>query len=223
MIQYISLVRPDAEGETQPYGEYLTTASGSEFPWLDPEGFSTETSGGHGSHTAGTAAGATITSPVQLEPCTGGDELGCLGGCLDSDTIDYLTSDSMFDPDTLCPRFDCDGYGENLNNCLDDDTVEMLTTHGGVAPGAKLSIFDVSLDGAFVWAELALNGLWEAARETSCKIHSNSWGGTGVCTVDDLAVSFDEYMYEVGAASSSWRCRGVRFEFCFFSFVLLML
>lgn len=198
VIQYISLVRPDAEGEEQPYGDYFTTTRGSAFPWLDPEGFSTEETGGHGSHAAGTAAGATITSPAQLEACTGGDELGCLGSCLDSSDIDNLTSDLVFDPDTLCPRFDCDGYGKSLGNCLDDDTAYLLTTNGGVAPGAKLAIFDVSLDGTFVWAELALNGLWEAVNETGCKVHSNSWGGTGVCTVDDLAVSFDEYMYEVG-------------------------
>lgn len=200
VIQYISLVRPDAEGEEQPYGDYLTTTFGSEFPWLDPEGFSTETTGGHGSHTAGTAAGTTITFPVQLEACARGEELGCLGGCLDSNTIEDLTSDFIFDPDTLCPRFDCDGYGKSLNNCLDDDTADMLTRNGGVAPGAKLAIFDVSLDGTFVWAELALNGLWEATSETGCKVHSNSWGGTGICTVDDQAVSFDQYMYEVGAA-----------------------
>lgn len=197
IVQYISLIRQDVAGDAQPYGDYYTTNNGQQFPWYSAEGFATETPGGHGSHTAGTAAGATLTSPVEIGTCSGDDELGCVGSCLNTSYVETLTSNLVINVDTLCPKFDCDGRGDALDSCLSDDTVETLTAHGGVASGAQLSIFDVSADGISVWAELALNGLWDAANDTGCVVHSNSWGADGDCTVDTSSVAFDRYMYEV--------------------------
>ena len=45
------------------------------------------------------------------------------------------------DLDRLCPRYDCDGLGEEY--CLDDDEGSTLAAHGGIARGAKLAIFDI--------------------------------------------------------------------------------
>lgn len=207
IVQYISLIRQDVAGDVQPYGDYTTTINGQQFPWYSAEGFTTETPGGHGSHTAGTAAGATLTSPVEIGTCSGDDVLGCIGSCLNTSYVETLTSNLEIDLDTLCPKFDCDGRWGALDSCLSDDTVETLTTHGGIASGAQLSIFDVSPDGVSVWAELALNGLWDAVNDTGCVVHSNSWGGDGDCAVDASSVAFDLYMYEVrrGVGGLSWR------------------
>lgn len=160
-------------------------------------GFATEFEGGHGSHTAGTAAGVMLDSPDELE-CGDGEELGCLGGCFDSDVLDAMVEDTTeVDIEVFCPAHDCDGFESDF--CLDDGP-EMLAANGGVAPGAKISVFDViSDDSLTVWAFLAENGLWEAAEETGCKVHSNSWGTTELnCEVDAFSVAFDTYMYEVG-------------------------
>lgn len=217
IVQYISLVRPDVAGDDQPYGDYYTTLGGQQVPWYSAEGFTTETPGGHGSHTAGTAAGATITSPVEVESCSGDDELGCVGSCLNTSYVDTLSTNLAVNVDTLCPRFDCDGLGDDFDLCLSDDTVETLTVNGGVAPGAQLAIFDVSADGVAVWAELALNGLWDAVVETGCVVHSNSWGGDGDCTVDSSSVTFDHYMYEVRRGMAAcWTFVGERFAFFFY-------
>lgn len=197
IVQYISLVRPDIEGVEQPYGDSFTSTYGNQYPFYETEGFATEEEGGHGSHTAGTAAGATVTSPAQLGNCAGGEELGCVGSCLNSSYIDQLTSNELLNIDTMCPNFDCDGAVEDYPYCLTDDVPETLSAHGGVAPGAKLAVYDVSVDGEAIWAVLALNELWMAANETGCVIHSNSWGGDGSCAVDSASEAFDAYMYEV--------------------------
>ena len=153
--------------------------------------------GGHGSHTAGIAAGLILESPEEVE-CGDGEELGCLGGCFDSDVLDAMVEDTAaVDIEVFCPAHDCDGFETDL--CLDDG-LEMLTNNGGVAPGAKISVFDVvSDDSLSVWAFLAENGLWEAAEETGCKVHACSWGTTDLnyCEVDAFSVAFDTYMYEV--------------------------
>lgn len=197
IVQYIGLVRGSVGGDDEPYGDYYTTSRGSKIPWYDVDGFTTEQEGGHGSHTAGTAAGATLTSPVQIGSCSDEDELGCVGGCLDPSYIEELTSNSYVDIDTLCPKFGCDGSDATSGVCLSDDTVDTLTAHGGVAPGAKISVFDVSLDGTFIWAELAGNGLWRAVNSTGSAIHSNSWGGNSGCSVDPTSALYDEYMFAV--------------------------
>lgn len=158
-------------------------------------GFATEFEGGHGSHTAGTAAGAILGSAEELE-CGDGEELGCVGGCFDSELLDDMASDDLFDFDTFCPAHNCGGFDSEL--CLDDG-LEMLTKNDGVAPGAKISVFDViSDDSLTVWAFLAGNGLWDAAENTGTKVHSNSWGTIELnCEVDASSVLFDTYMYEV--------------------------
>lgn len=163
-------------------------------------GFATEVSGGHGSHTAGTAAGLMLDAPAELEGCGADEELGCVGGCFESNDLDQLATNAEVNVDTLCPAHLCDGWAGNGVPCLSTDAVGTLTTHGGVAPGAKIAVFDVSADddGQVVWASLALNGLWDAVEDTTCKVHSNSWAGSGTCQVDSLSVEFDGYMYEVG-------------------------
>lgn len=169
---------------------------------LHPQGFVTETPGGHGSHTAGTAAGVMIDNPAELDGCSDGFELGCVGGCFASSDLDALTSDSEISLDALCPEHNCDGL-ESYGICLDDygdgddAVVEVLTAHAGVAAGAKISVFDVSVDGVLIWAELAMNGLWDAVEATGCVVHSNSWGGEPTCETDTMSTTFDDYMYKV--------------------------
>lgn len=98
--------------------------------------------------------------------------------------------------ETFCPAHDCDGVDTSL--CF-DDPLEMLPMSGGVAPGAKIAVFDViSDDSLAVLSFLAENGLWDAVENTGAKVHSNSWGTTELsCEVDSLSVAFDTYMYEV--------------------------
>lgn len=140
-----------------------------------------------------------LDSPAELEGCSIFEELGCVGGCFGSKDLDDLVANNDINLDTLCPAHGCDGWGESGIPCLANDTVATLTTHGGVAPGAKIAVFDVSAeDGLLVWAGLALSGLWDAVENTGCKVHSNSWAGQATCEVDIMSVDFDSYMYEVG-------------------------
>lgn len=167
-------------------------------PCVRSPGFATEFEGGHGSHTAGTAAGVILDSPPELE-CGDGEELSCFGGCFDSTVLDDAATNKEFNIQTFCPAFDCDGLGDDHPLCF-DDAVETLTTNGGVAQGAKISVFDViSDDSLLVYAFIAENGLWDAVENTGCKVHSNSWGTTGsTCETDVFTVAYDGYMYEVG-------------------------
>ncbi len=166
-------------------------------------GFATEFEGGHGSHTAGTAAGAILESPSELE-CGDGEELSCFGGCFESMVLDDAATNTEFNVQTFCPAFDCDGLGDGHLLCF-DDAVETLTTNGGVAQGAKISVFDViSDDSLLVYASVAGNGLWDAVENTGCKVHSNSWGSTGsTCETDVFTTAYDGYMYEVGFEHAS--------------------
>lgn len=162
-------------------------------------GFGTETPGGHGSHTAGTAAGAILTTSTATCDEDAGESPGCVGGCIDATA---LQSNLEFDVDTMCPEYECDGYGADYEFCLQDDAQTVLASNGGVAQGAKLAIFDASPDGARVFATLAGNGLWEAANGTGAVVHSNSWGSDTLCTVDPTSAAFDEYMYNVSGVST---------------------
>ena len=161
-------------------------------------GFTTELEGGHGSHTAGTAAGVMLDSPAELD-CGDGEELGCLGGCFDSTVLDDLAADGDLDFETFCPAHDCDGLGEDQLSCF-DDAMETLAANSGVAPGAQIAVFDVgSDDEEFIWAFFAGgNGLWDAAEDTGSKVHSNSWGTSTLdCETDTFSTEYDRYMHEV--------------------------
>lgn len=166
---------------------------GRSFPWYSASGFGLDVYEGHGTHTAGSAAGATLHSPANITACNISGDAGCLGGCLSLLGEDYLEEGEL-DVDTLCPMHGCDGT-EGV--CLSDDVAQTVTDNGGVARGAKLSIFDVSVDGTHVLGSLALNGLWASTEGSGCYVHSNSWGGDGDCAVDLESMAYDVYMYEV--------------------------
>lgn len=139
-----------------------------------------------------------LNSPTELESCGVDEELGCIGGCFESTILDDMATNIFVDFDTLCTAHGCDGMNEYGIPCLSSDANGTLATHGGVAPGAKISVFDVTPDdGLSVWADLALNGLWDAVEDTGCKVHSNSWASEGTCAIDFMSIAFDGYMYQV--------------------------
>lgn len=184
IVQYIRLVREDYAGSSEQSG----------VSWYDELGFGLDMEAGHGTHTAGSAAGSTLASPAETATCEAGSEVSCVGKCLTTAEATEAALDNLLTWDTLCPQFDCDGTS---GACLSDDVSETLTDNGGIARGAKIAVFDVSIDGAAVWASLAENGLWDATEGTGCMLHSNSWGGDFDCNIDSETASFDQYMYEV--------------------------
>lgn len=186
------MVREDYAGS--PYGETFGTQNGGVFSWYDEPGFGLDMEAGHGTHTAGSAAGSTLATPAETVTCEAGSEVSCVGKCLTTAEATAAAADNLLTWDTLCPQFDCDGAG---GACLSDDVSETLTDNGGIARGAKIAVFDVSIDGTAVWASLAGNGLWNATEGTGCMVHSNSWGGDLNCNIDSETASFDQYMYEV--------------------------
>lgn len=194
IVQYIRLVREDSPTQSPSF----STAYGNVFPWMDPYGFGVDTPDGHGTHTAGSAAGASLTTPAKSETCSGTDRLGCLGECLNTTYVDALLNGGNWLGDfaTLCPQFDCDGNGDHIA-CLDEDVATTLTENGGIAQGAQLAIFDVSIDGLSIFADSANTGLWAATDGTGCMLHSNSWGSDTKCVMDASSVLYDQYMYEV--------------------------
>ncbi|CAN0399243.1 unnamed protein product, partial [Ectocarpus fasciculatus] len=90
-------------------------------------------------------------------------------------------------------KYECDLHWEIP--CLSDDRSETLEDAKGVAPGAKLAVLDL---GTSDMLEQALGGtMWEVSAGTGARIHSASWGFIeDICTVDESAVSFDEWAYE---------------------------
>ena len=89
------------------------------------------------------------------------------------------------------------GCSDSINDvCLGDDVSKILADHGGMAQGAKLAIFDIFLD-IFGLADTAGNGLWEACLDTGCKLHSNSYGSDGLCTLSPMEPEYDDFMYKV--------------------------
>ncbi|CAM9830520.1 unnamed protein product, partial [Ectocarpus sp. 13 AM-2016] len=90
-------------------------------------------------------------------------------------------------------KYDCDVYWETA--CLSDDRSETLEDAKGVAPGAKLAVLDLGSSDSL---EQALGGtMWEVSAGTGARVHSASWGFIDEpCTVDESAVSFDEWAYE---------------------------
>lgn len=202
IIQYINLVKPDSlPGD---HGSAFSTTGGFTIPWLPGDDFEADEVAGHGTHTAGSAAGATLNTPAETATaCSGTEVLGCVGGCIDGDRSSFgddalttLPSYAHFDVDIdrLCPMADCDE--ETDPRCLSDDVAQTLTDHGGMAQGAKLAIFDV-FHGERGLTQFAGNALWLPCLEAGCKIHSASLGSDDVCVVESLDVLYDEFMYEV--------------------------
>lgn len=185
-------MREDFAGS--PYTEEFTTEDGRVYSWYDELGFGLDLEAGHGTHTAGSAAGSTLATPAEPVTCEAGSEVGCVGKCLTPAEAAEAASSNLLPWNILCPQFNCDG---SVGACLSQDVSETLTDNGGVARGAKISVFDVSIDGTAVWASLAENGLWDATEGTGCMLHSNSWGGDGNCNIDSETAAFDQYMYEV--------------------------
>lgn len=201
IIQYIDLVKSDSKPGS--HGEYYTTESGGQFPWLDVTDFEQDEGAGHGTHTAGSAAGATINTPANTANCIDPDVLSCVGGCISTSTSfdDLVSTYSQYftlDLDRLCPMFDCvSNYPEEM--CLSDDVAETLTEHGGMARGAKLAIFDVFHEEIGGLGSFAGNGVWEACKEAGCKLHSNSYGADLYCGMSEVDVDYDNFMYDVSS------------------------
>lgn len=169
------------------------------FAWVPGTEFGQDSVAGHGTHTAGSAAGATLSIPAETVTCDTTQVLGCAGGCIDKNMAvmdDDLLSDEketleIADLDRLCPSFGCSG-----DQCLGGNKGKTLTENGGVAQGAKLAIADIFFMGAGLSSYAGTN-LWDACNGAGCKIHSNSYGTDLNCSVDALDVRHDEWMYNV--------------------------
>lgn len=194
IIQYIDMVNPDSV-----YSSY-STPQGGLYPLLTADQFGEDDEAGHGTHTAGSAAGATLNSPAETLTCSGTESLSCVGACIDGTDDDLVTFYVQYysgllgaDLDRLCPMYGCDDATEP---CLTDDVSETLTANGGVAQGAKLSIFDVFFDDVALIDSLG-NDVWEPCSEAGCRLHSSSLGADAECAVLPWDVFYDEYMYQV--------------------------
>lgn len=75
---------------------------------------------GHGTHTAGSAAGATLNDPAVTANCSSTEELGCIGECFNSSELESFIEDVSYPLDfhTWCPQHECDGYGEDYVPCM---------------------------------------------------------------------------------------------------------
>lgn len=192
--------RAEAGGETDQADTLFDFSSAFD---EGQDGHGTHTAGtAHRTHTAGTAVGDTLECPDTTETCAPEQTLGCIGQCLSMNDDTSLLNDGFRTWDTLCPQFDCDNFEDP---CLGEDVCATLTKARGVAPGAKISFFDVSVDGYNVSAYLAMNGLWESTNGTGSFLHSNSWGYDNDCCVDSLTLAYDKYMYEVRREVYLWR------------------
>lgn len=186
VIQYIDFIKPDSAAGTE------STA----YSWIPADGFGDDDKAGHGTHTAGTAAGATLNNPAETVECAAGQTLSCVGACIDAvgsddDLVAY--SYQADDIDRQCPMFGCD---DETEPCLGDDVAATLSENGGMAQGAKLAIFDVASSEDFL-SDFAGNNLWEPCLEAGCKIHSGSFGSDGTCELGSMDVVYDDFMYQV--------------------------
>ena len=206
VIQYIDLIKTGSNPEPTVVS---TAADGGYVYVYSSGGFQGDVVEGHGTHVAGSAAGATLNSPVETVVCDGTKVPGCVGGCIngatstwgdDLLTMSYNGGPYDADVDRICPMLGCDDATETW--CLNDDVEQTLTEHGGVAQGAKLAFFDVvALKGTQEeWlVRHPGNGLWEPCLEAGCKVHSNSWGedSNPDCILEALDVGYDDFMYKV--------------------------
>ena len=161
-------------------------------------GFHRDKAGGHGTHTTGTAAGNARDSSYTTQSCPGEQsEPACAGGCISpEDVTDYLAN-GVFDTETNCPAYECDGEGLDSPSCLGEDVVETLIHNEGIAPEAQIAFFDISFTGSDYNVEVASNFLWNATFGTGAMIHSNSWGSYTGCQTRELEFTYDTFMYEV--------------------------
>ncbi|CAN0198488.1 unnamed protein product, partial [Ectocarpus sp. 6 AP-2014] len=197
IIQYINLIKSDdTEGS---HGDSFTTSLGQQYPWLSADHFEYDYEAGHGTHVAGSVAGATLNTPAELISCNDTETMSCVGACVDDDEandVDDLATPyvEIADLDRLCPLFsdyDCDVL--ETDKCLSDDVAETLTNNGGMAQGAKLAIFDAFYDN-FGLSPFVGTGLWEPCADADCKIHSNSYGGDFECSLGPNDVLYDGWM-----------------------------
>ncbi|CAM9611967.1 unnamed protein product, partial [Hapterophycus canaliculatus] len=190
VIQYIELIKAEEADD----GASLFSG-GVLYPFVPSDDFNRDDSLGHGTHTAATVAGSTLSTPAETVACkTGsGKVVGCAGGCIypSSDAKDSYSDDDGID--RLCPMFDCVG-GDTEEQCLGDDVGETLSDHGGVAQGAKIAVMDIFFDD-YSYGDLAGNGLWEACLSAGCKIHSNSYGVDKRCELSSVDLLYDDFMY----------------------------
>lgn len=187
------------------FDDTSTSSSSSSSSVSFTGGFYKDTVRGHGTWTAGIAAGAiSESSGVTEEDCYGNELPGCAGGCIATSDVDVLSNNGYFDLDVFCPMHDCDGYGSSYSYCLSDDPVETLHQHGGVAPGAQISVFDGSYTGFDGYMELAGNLVWLSAVDTGATVHSNSWGAGTLCQVTEDDILYDTFMYEVRHIALAW-------------------
>lgn len=203
LVQYISLVRSDDTEEGHQYGDSFVTSGGNRYSWVAGDDFEYDYEAGHGTHVAGSAVGSTLSSNPDMVTCVGDKEMGCVGGCIDPDaSTDDLAASSLqwsllYDIDRLCPRLDCDGLDVGSEICLDDDEVTNVVEHGGMARGAKLSVFDIFYGYTTFGPSMMGNGIWAPAVEIDAKIHSNSWGAFLECQPDVMDIIYDDFMYQV--------------------------
>lgn len=189
VVQYINLIKSDDLPGTR--GNSFTTYNGGVFPWLPADEFEYDNErDGHGTHVAGSAAGATLNTPAKTVSCEAGKILSCVGDC----KVDNSFGTDDDDIDRLCLDFGCDADTNEL--CLGNDVGQTLTDNGGAARGAKLAIFDVFFKEAGL-SDYPGNGLWEPCAEVGCKLHSASLGGEPDCEVDSIDILYDEFMYQV--------------------------
>lgn len=193
------MVKPESETGS---ASASTTSQGGKVYWFSADPFEQDYVAGHGTHTAGSAAGATLKTPAETTTCNDTYVLSCAGGCIDgnsSSSDDDLVSSyhqiyRTTDIDRICPMFGCDEAITEV--CLGDDVSETLTDHGGMAQGAKLAIFDIYY-GPYVLSDYPGNDLWEACLDAGCKVHSNSFGGDSMCTPSAMELEYDSFMYQV--------------------------
>eukprot|EP00904_Undaria_pinnatifida_P011000 jgi/Undpi1/702/HiC_scaffold_10.g04166.m1 len=187
IIQYINLIKSDAVPGS--HGSSFMTSGGDQHPWIPAYHFEEDDVEGHGTHVAGSAAGAMLTTPAETSTtCSGTEVPGCVGGCVDPDDAPFGA-----DLDSLCPMLGCDDTTDE--RCLSDEVSQTLADHGGMARGAKLAIFDVGVGGKLFFS-LVGSDLWQPCLEAGCMIHSLSGGSDDLCEVDALDIEFDTFMHE---------------------------
>lgn len=184
----------DAESSFEPTTATSVASAASSFSG----GFDQDTYNGHGSWAAGIAAGATdMGSPFLTQTCSRDEVPMCVGGCMSTAEATEYLANGIFDGETFCPTYDCDGYGAASDYCFQSDALETLAQNSGIARGARLAIFDYSYTGDDSYVYLAGNFVWYSAFGTDAKIHSNAWGYVYTCEVTEFEILYDTFMYEV--------------------------